>query len=295
MAGERRLDVVGQARALSVAPLERCDSDERLYDYVLHRYEPPQPVAGKLRSVNLLMESFALAGVEAEGRAIMERLAGGLGRGRTVWGIKQRRGELLGWELYFYDYERHRADLSVAHLRELLTPWVTVDAFEPRALPWHMFSIEFSPSTLRNRAAVAAQIYVDMRSYELRGSALSLQNIYTFHDPKSGIEEVLHRLGSSLHFDARRHQLAQLLPPGLRRCHRVCVANKRNADALYSSRITTSALAAFCKEHQWPAALTGFVTAHAAELDHLLWDVGLDFVSRSGELVVEKTGLYGHY
>ena len=294
MAGQRRLDVVGQGR-LSSAPLERCDRDEAQYDYVLHRYEPPSPAAGKLRSVNLLVESFALAGVEAEGRALLAALERGLGRGRTVWGIKQQRGELLGWELYWYDYQRHHADLSVAHVGALLRPWLEVDAIEPRALPWHMFSIEFSPSTLRGGAPVPAQLYIDMRSYELRGTELTFRNIYTFHDPRADIDEILHRLGSSVHFDARRHRLAQLLPPSLRRCHRVCVANKRASDALYSSRITTAALAAFCTEHAWPAALGGFVRTHAGELDHLLWDVGLDFEARDGLLSVEKTGVYGHY
>jgi len=292
---ERRLDVVDKQRwsPLALAPLQRCAVDETLHDYVLLPYVPTVPVAGKLRSVSLLVESFALAGLEEQGLALLAALERGLGRGRTVWGIKQRRGELLGWELYFYDYERRRADLSVARVRELLRPSVELDAVEPRVLPWHMFSVEVTPSALAERGPAGVQLYIDMRSYALQGELLELRNLYTFHDPKTGIDEVLHRLQSSVHFDARRHRLAELMSPSLRRCHRVCVSNKRHADAMYFSRITTSAAAAFCRQHGWPAALTRFV--ESGELDHLQWDVGVDFSSVDGALTIGKTGIYGSF
>jgi hypothetical protein len=233
--------------------------------------------------------------VEARGAELVQAVRAGLGRDRTVWGLKLRDGA-IAWELYFYDFERARPEVSLAHVRRLLAPFVELDAVETRALPWHMFSVELDAADLAGRRAVPAHLYVDMRSYELRGARVRLENLYTFHDPRREIDEVLHRLRSSLHFDARRDGgLARLLPPSLLRCHRVCVANKRASDALYFSRVPTPVAARFLVEHAWPAPLAGWLAAHAAELDHLLWDLGVDFHSNEGVLHITKSGIYGAF
>lgn len=279
----------------AAAPLERATSSDQFHDYVLWRYEPRAPAEGKLRSLNLLVESFAIAGVEREGLALVQRLRDGLGPFRTVWGVKRHheRGG-LGWELYFYDWDRARADLSIARLRDLFAP-VAVDAREPWPLPWHMVSIEVGPEALRAGAPVPVHVYIDMRSYELAGDRFTFENVYTFHDPRADVDAVLHRLRSSVHFDPTRDKLSAVLPPALRRCHRVCVANKRRSDAVYASRVPTPALAWFLRAHGWPEPLGAFLACHGADLDHLLWDVGVDFDREGGALGIRKTGIYGSF
>ncbi|MEZ4298042.1 MAG: hypothetical protein R3B70_24000 [Polyangiaceae bacterium] len=136
-------------------------------------------------------------------------------------------------------------------------------------------------------------MYIDMRSYKVRGSSYAFENVYTFHDPRADIDTVLHRLRSSVHFDERRDNLGALMPPSLFRCGRLCVANKRSADALYFSRIPTPAARAFLAQHGSPPSLIAFFDTHASELDHLLWDVGLDFRGDDGPLRVTKTSIYG--
>jgi hypothetical protein len=284
----------GPRRARSA--LERATAEDLLHDYVLWPYDPLAPQEGKLRSINLLVESFALAGVEDEGLALVQRVREGLGPFRTVWGIKRHHGtSAVSWELYFYDWDRAHADLSVARLRDLLAPVCEVDAREPWPLPWHMVSIEIGPESLRARAKVPAHVYIDMRSYELAGDRFTFENVYTFHDPRADVDEVLHRLRSSVHFDPQRDRLAAVLPPALRRCGRVCVANKRRSDAVYASRIPTPALAWFLRTYGWPDPLGALVEQHRADLDHLLWDVGLDFDRESGSIEVRKTGIYGSF
>lgn len=282
---------------LARAPLERCTAADRFHDYVLTPYQPEGDTEGKLRSLNLLVESFALAGVEEEGVRVMNLLREQLGPFRTVWGIKQHLHSEAphGWELYFYDFERRHADLSIDRIRSVLSPALAIDAVEPFPIPWRMFSVEFSPAQLRDRAPAALDVYVDMRSYKVRGARWEFENVYTFHDSRAEIDLVLHRLRSSVHFDHRRGNLAQLIPPSLFRCTRICVANKRRADAVYFSRITTSALLEFLGTHRWPAALVAFVRESESDLAHLLWDVGADF-SREGDAVVtRKTGVYGTF
>jgi hypothetical protein len=204
----------------------------------------------------------------------------------------------LAWELYFYDPERVHADLSIARLRAALAPALGVEAAEPRPLPWHMFSVQFDAAALRRERAATLHVYVDMRSYELRGTELAFENIYTFHDARAEIDEVLHRLRSSVHVDARRENLGRLLPPMLFRCARICVANKRASDAVYFSRVGTPALLEWLARARWPEALVRFAAAHAGELDHLLWDVGIDFragAEGAGGAEVGKTGVYGSF
>jgi hypothetical protein len=295
--------------------LERCTQEDRFHDYVLSEYAPRAPHAGKLRSVSFLHASFEAAGVEGEGREIVELVREGLGSFRTVWGVKLADGAAApaGWELYFYDFERAHADLSIERVRAILAPRLDVDARDARVLPWHMFSIGFDVEGLRapRPASVPAHVYLDMRSYELQGDELSFENIYTFHDPRAEIDEVLHRLRASAHFGsgpsrpaglsplarhARSESLATLVPPHLFRCGgRVCVANKRTCDALYFSRVGSRALARFLRDRSWPAALRELADVHAAELDHLLWDVGIDFRASDAGVRVVRSAVYGSF
>jgi hypothetical protein len=221
----------------------------------------------------------------------------GLGPFRTVWGVKhdRERAALRGWELYFYDWERVYADLSIAALTRLLAPVVRVDASPPRELPWHMVSIEVSPDDLRGQGAVPVHVYVDMRSYELRGARFSFENVYTFHDPQREIDDILRRLRASVYVDLERDSLARLMPPSLFRCHKVCVANKRTGDALYFSRVETPALLGFLRAQGYPREVIDLVQAEQARLDHLLWDVGVDFSAEGGRAEIRRTGFYGSF
>jgi len=286
----------GPPAARARAPLERCGPDDRFHDYILAEYAPVAPALGKLRALNLLVESFALAGVEREGLALVAAVRAGLGPYRTVWGIKRRHDrDELGWELYFYDFQRAHADLTIPRVSALLAPHLRVAGHEPRPLPWHMFSVEFGVEQLRARAPASLDIYIDMRAYKCEGDALHLENIYTFHDARAEIEEVLHRLRACVHFDPQRDALQRLMPPGLFNCHRICVANKRRSDALYFSRIPVAALRRFLADQRWPAPLQEHLRAHEDALGHLLWDVGLDFHARDGRATPSKSGVYASF
>ena len=191
--------------------------------------------------------------------------------------------------------ERAHADLSIARISELLAPHLQLAGSEPRPLPWHMFSVEFGPQQLRAAATASLDIYIDMRSYKSEAGNLRFENIYTFHEARPQIEEILHRLRACVHFDPKHDALQKLMPPQLFNCHKICVANKRTSDALYFSRVTTSALSKFLADHRWPEPLQTFARDHADDLGHLLWDVGLDFQRRDDHATPIKSGLYGSF
>ncbi len=284
--------------------LERMQPGDVLCDYTLVPYEPRAPVEGKLRSVNVLFESFALAGVEDEGARVVELLRRGLGPDRTVFGVKfHGPGQGAGWELYFYDPRRERADLSIERVAEVLAPAFEVDARPPRALPWHMFSVEMGVEQLRDGAPAAVDVYVSTnprqkgtdRSYKVRGAEMAFENVYSFHRPRLEIDEILYRLRYGVHFSRDELPLSVLIPPELFRCGHICVANKRSADALYFSRIDTEQLLFALGFLGWEGELPRWIVAHAGELDHLLWDIGFDYVTEGGALRILKGGLYGSF
>ncbi len=288
--------IQAQRPRLATTPMESCGPDDCFHDYVLLEYEPVASAVDKLRSLNVLVESFALGGVEKEGVALMNAVRRGLGPFRTVWGIKWHHARrALGWELYFYDFKREHADISIPNLTRILAPHVEVEGREPRPLPWHMFSVEIDGPKLRREAASALDIYVDMRSYKCSGDGAVFENVYTFHHARSEIDDILHRLRACVHFDPERDRLERLMPPHLFNCRKICVANKRRADALYFSRVTTRALMRFLEDQGWPEELSAFVDGREKELNHLLWDVGIDFRATDGGATPVKTGIYGSF
>jgi hypothetical protein len=87
--------------------------------------------------------------------------------------------------------------------------------------------------------------------------------------------------------------LSRVLVPELFACKRVCVAKKRTSDAIYFSGIAIDQLLFFLRRFDYPAPLIELAAAHAADLDHLYLDCGIDLAWREGRLVHPKTGFYG--
>ena len=280
-------------------PLELLEPDEPLFDYVLERYAPRAPQAGTLRSVNALYAAGACLGLEPQARALVERVRAELGPSRTVFGLKHddERGALRSVELYFYDWRREHADLSLARLVDVLSPFVRVDAREPKALPWHMLSVELDLRELaRPGAEVPAHVYVDMRSYALRGESMTFENIYTFHDPKLEIDDLRRRIDASVYVDTERAGIGALLPPAMMECHKACFANKRDGDALYFSRVPTRDVPPFLRSRHWPASFVAWLQREAPRMAALSWDVGVDFTAGpEGRPRLRRSGLYGHF
>ncbi len=269
---------------LARRPEEDARADEILRDYVLAPYPPRRDPSGGLRAVNLLIESFALAGVEDEGVRVIDRLRALLGAGHTVWGVKCVDGE-LGWELYVYDPGRARpeaqVDAIIAALADVIPP-VDRRAAPPR-IDHHMVSLQLDVRVLRGLAAPTLTYYVHgddepgaSRSYTLTRDGLQLANLYTFHDPRQDVRALLARVRASVHLGTPAIGVAALLWPELHRCRRICIANKRSADGVYWSGVDTDQLAWFLGRMAWPAALRASLDARRARYGHLAWDVGID-------------------
>jgi hypothetical protein len=100
-------------------------------------------------------------------------------------------------------------------------------------------------------------------------------------------------VASSAFIDMTAVDMDRLLWPELRDCRVIVVANKQQNDALYFSRINIDQLIFFLRRMEYPAPHIAFVEANRDRLDHLLYDVGIDYRMESGELRLLKSGYYG--
>ena len=274
------------------------------YDYCLLPYEPQTTTPDDLLSVNLLRWSWDAHGVLAEGEALLQRLREGLGANQVVWGIKQREGQpdATSWELYFYRRPHNPPDYTLAHVAELFKP-LHVEGAIPAHWAWLMFSIELDVHQLRGARPCTSSAYLASSglSYKLRADAPpELENHYLFRDPLAGIDDILARLRVSVHARPHPLALARLLPPQFMRCLHICVANKRQADAVYWSRVDIHQLEFFLQRHAWPEPLRAKLHAHLPQFAHLQWDLGADFQSTPADadgpgFTFTKSGIYGSY
>src|SRR5258706_11971019 len=122
---------------------EYLEEGERLYDAYLYPYDEGD-VAGRLRSSNLLYNSFEAAGVGDDFHRFITAVSEWAGRGRTVWAAKLIGGQLR-WELYFYDYLFKR-QLSVTSYRNIIAPFfVCPEEAARESCPYFVFSSDLGP------------------------------------------------------------------------------------------------------------------------------------------------------
>ncbi len=81
--------------------------------------------------------------------------------------------------------------------------------------------------------------------------------------------------------------------PELLKGDHVAVAHKPNRDGLYYGGVGATALAWFLDEVALADPVQRYVNDHLDELDHLSFDVGVDFEWVDDRWTVAKAGVYG--
>lgn len=286
---------------LAAARYEYATDADPALNYCLWQYAPAAPAEDKFRSVNLLWHSFEVAGLDARAFAAVEAIRDAIGPFRTVFGIKLLpRG--LAWELYFYDYERQRREVSAARVLEAIAPWVRCPVRINENLPYFMFSIDLDAQIAAGeRPLEVVHLYVGNPhslvssgiAYGVRERSTTLENFYFFFDAATQMAAVGDKISCSAHYDTTSLPLERILLPELKQCQTICVANKQAHDCVYFSGIGVDQLVFFLDWLRYPAAIVDFVRAHRQRLDHLRFDAGFDYRVEAGRLVVLKSGYYG--
>ncbi len=287
------------ARDLAAArPLVSTTDADRYFDYCLQPYDPLRDPRGKLRSESLLWNSLDVAGAPPSLDEALLAVQRAAGRDSTVVGIKHHEGRVW-WELYFYDRLKEDPAVRATSIIDTVAPWFQVVPRPRETVPYFMFSFDLHPDTAEGGTVDVVNLYLPYyevqggRSYKLSAERLEMDNVYRFLHPKTEIREILHEIHQSVFADFTRMQLSRVLLPELIDCNRICVAKKRFADAVYYSGIDVGQLAYFLRLMDYPPAIRDFVDAHRAALDHLRFDVGIDYTMRpDGSVVMTKSSYY---
>ncbi|MBQ0721032.1 MAG: hypothetical protein KBT88_03605 [Gammaproteobacteria bacterium] len=285
----------------SPVDVELCQPDSRFFDYCLWEYPPRVDTQGKWHSSNLLFQSFAATGMAATLMPVCDAIRRAIGSNSTVWGIKYAEGK-ISWEFYFYDYERLERRVSLTALLEALKPFASCELSYCEERPYFMFSIDLDESWAEpNKALDEVNIYVGNigsqvssgMSYSLTPSGLNFDNLYYFFDAQSEYEIAQGKLACSAHLDLPKLALDDILWPQMRDCEVLVVANKRQCDGVYFSRVGVEHLLWFMRKMAFPLSLLNYVDANRQYLDHLLFDVGVDYRMQNGEIQLLKSAYYG--
>jgi hypothetical protein len=279
-------------------PLVHASDTDRYFDYCLQPYDPPRNPRGKLRSESLLWNSLDAADAPPSLDAALRAVQAVAGRDMTVIGVKHHHGRLW-WELYFYDRLKEDPLVRAASIIDTVSPWFTVATPPRETIPYFMFSFDVHPDTAEGATVEVVNLYLPYyevqggRSYKLFPDRIEMDNVYRFLHPKTEIREILHEIAQSVFVDYSRVPLSRVLLPELIDCNRICVAKKRFADAVYYSGLDVGQLLFFLRRLDYPAAIVDFVDKHQAQLDHLRYDVGIDFTMRpDGSLEMTKSSYY---
>jgi hypothetical protein len=280
--------------------LERVTADDRFADYCLWDYEPLTPPAGKLRSASLLWQGLAATGAHPRVAEGCECLREELGPFRTVWGLKKFDSH-FAYEFYFYDYARLERTVSVPRVLKALRPVAECSLQYPDARPYFMFSLDLDTNVVARRSLDEISVYVGNPGstvssgicYNLSERGLRLDNFYFFFDAALEMDQIRAKIACSAHLDLPALAMDDILWPEMRNCGVIVVANKKNHDGIYFSRITVDQLLLFLKRMAYPLEFVHFVEQNRADLDHMLYDVGIDYRKTGQGLEVVKSAFYG--
>lgn len=283
--------------------LHRATRADPPLDYCQWPYDPPRlPTADSWRSDALLYQSFAHAGLSARALAVCDAIRTAYGPFRTVWGVKQKDGA-LSWEFYFYDYARLGRDLGTADLARALKDHVPFDVpLTGDALPYFMFSIELTADHLDHGAQLdQIDLYIGNPGsavssgicYGLTRMGCEMRNFYFFFDAATQREEIEGKLISTAQIPAADLNIPDLLWPDID-AQTIVIANKRQADGVYFSRISADHLVACLDRLAYPAPIRAFARDNAHRFAHLMFDIGYDWSpAPGGGVQFDKGSFYG--
>ncbi|MCA9198363.1 MAG: hypothetical protein KDA87_12525 [Planctomycetales bacterium] len=275
--------------------------NDKYYNYCWWPYRPTASTEDKFRPVTLLRQSLAIANCSPEAEQAVRLIQHEIGLFRTVYGVKWCNGQ-LGWEYYLYDYARRERSVSITRVLRALQPLISCPIAVNESLPYFMFSIDMPDAVVRGQRPMdVVHMYVgnpgsDVSSgiaYAMRTKSVTLENFYFFFDAQRQLRQAGEKVFCSARIDAYQMDIEKILRPEFTNCHTICIANKQTTDTAYFSGVNVMQLLQFLKWLDYPRQMIAFVESQQNKLDHLLYDIGFDFVADGAELQVVKSGFYG--
>lgn len=272
---------------------------DTLYDYCHKPYTPHRPIIGKLKSENILLESFQYESCGEKFYQFIETLKTGFGPDNTVWGIKKV-GNALRWEFYFYNYDKKDRRVNILNFLSISKKFFALKLTVNETVPYFMFSVDISKDDFKKKRLRGLHIYFNHLSanggysYFKNACSTRIENIYRFfHNPKDELKMIIQEIKNALFNDLSSRVIGNILIQELASCKHICVAHKENRESIYYSGITVDQYLFFLKKFEYPQRIIAFIEAHKNDLAHLLYDVGFDYTVERNAVKISKSGYYG--
>lgn len=274
--------------------------EDRFYDFIFLEYAPRKDHVGKLRSVELLYQTFDVANCGEGFYSLVDVLQRALGENRTVWGVKKER-DRIWWELYWYNADPATSPISIHNVLDAIPRMVSKLPGLDARRPDYMFSLDISPAFLEESTLDQFHVYVQgligptVVNYRYSPEGYSLENHYFRFEALRDFHFVKQAVKNSVHLDFEKMRIDAVLIPELINCRRIWTSFKQQCDGIYYSGLGVGQLQFFLEQHEYPAPLVEFVRESRPALDHLEFDVGFDYRMSEGQLAIVKSSFYGTF
>ena len=282
--------------------LERVESSDLFLQFMGLPYQPSSPPVGKIRTSNLLFQSFREFPCPAWYRTLVDDLRAELGPLRTVWGLKKL-GNRYVWEFYFYKVAEGARKMRLCQVLPVFGKHCEVDIGNyDETLDYSAFSIDLDGVASRISAVHIYYQHPDFdRAWVFKvgaGGFREFENDYApfrFRtNPERSRRHAALRLRLSP-FGSGSMLTDDVLLPELDECDAVFLSAKRHAFGVYYLGISTQQFILFLERFNYSRPLLNFVCVNSGALDYVKWDVGYDFRYDDGHLNFIKSGFYGTF
>lgn len=274
----------------------------KYYDYAYQAYTPIASCRGKLSSDVLLYNSFSQSPCKKAFLSLVKKIKTKIGSWNTVWGAKLEKG-VMTWELYFYDHGIKNPRMTATNVLKVMWPYFKSSAFSKDGIerqPYFMFSLDLSDDIFQSRLIEGVHLYMSGRlgvfqgnSYHWNRDGCILENHYDFYKMPAEAKAFVHKIRQSFVLAPKSASfLKNDLVSRLMDCGTVCVANKRNREGVYFSRVNIEQLVFFLKWFSYPDHIVDFVSSQKRKLDHMLYDVAFDCAPGPEGIVFGKSSYY---
>jgi hypothetical protein len=267
-------------------------------------YRPIRPLTDKVRGENLLWHSLLHAGQLDAWDEPLHAIQRRFGVDRSIWGVfLDVETRALSWELRLLNNETKPALGVLDSLRASLQPWIEVAPGVDELGPYAVLGLRFDSATMASGAIEAIELHErdtgspNTAVYRVTATTRELVSTELLREPKRHIDEVLPAIKTSafVDFAANPRVLGRVMIPELYACRRLHVAKRPTCDALCFSGVNIEQLAFTYKRFEYPAPMLEFLTANQANLEHLLFDVAIEYREAEGRIVYPSTGYYGSF
>jgi hypothetical protein len=274
-----------------------------LRNYRYCEYTPLCRSKGRWNSSALLFATLPFSKQADRLLGLLHAIQEGVGKDRTVWGVKLANGE-ISWELYFYNDGKMDSPVSPANLARIFAPFMSSSIKLPEHPRSMMCSIDVSTALLSERRLEAVNVYVhnvEERptgiSYRVDERGIRKENDYAYYrwGREAEMKPLLRKLRESLLVDFSRISVDDVLRKEYLPCGTVCIANKLAADAIYFSGIDLGHFVTFLRAFDYPGSIIDFVETNRERFDYLMFDVGWDYRGLDGKLEIVKSAYYGTF